>query len=96
MRITYRLIKRCSFVHSAIYLCLLIAWEIPGAQLAETVFGFAHVVGWFAMVALSFAGLHRRVLPFWLGFLVAVGGAVGPFIGSGAFVLRDRRGASPL
>ena len=93
MKLTYRFIKWCSFAHSAIYACLLIAWAIPGAQTAETVFGFAHGVGWFFMVGLSFAGLRARVLPFWLAFLVAVGGAVGPFIGSAAFIVRDRRNA---
>jgi hypothetical protein len=92
VRLTYGFIKGCSFAHSAIYACLLVAWAIPGAQLAETVFGFAHGIGWFFMVGLSFAGLHARVLPFWLAFLVAVGGAVGPFIGSAAFIWRDRSG----
>ena len=91
MKPTYRFVKRCSFAHSGIYACLLAAWAIPGAQLGETIFGFGHGLGWFAMVALSFAGVARRVLPFWLGFLVAVGGAVGPFIGSAAFIVRDRR-----
>ena len=95
MKLSYTFIKWCSFAHSAIYACLLVAWAIPGAQLGETIFGFGHGLGWFAMVALSFAGVYRRVLPFWLGFLVAVGGAVGPFIGSAAFVIRDRRGLQP-
>ena len=91
MKPTYRFVKRCSFAHSGIYACLLAAWAIPGAQLAETVFGFAHGVGWFAMVGLSFAGLRARVLPFWLAALVAVGGAVGPFVGSAALIARDRQ-----
>ena len=95
MKLTYGFIKWCSFAHSAIYACLLVAWAIPGAQTAETIFGLGHGLGWFAMVALSFAGVYQRVLPFWLGFLVAVGGAVGPFIGSAAFIIRDRRGPQP-
>jgi hypothetical protein len=95
VRLSYGFVKGCSFAHSAVYAGLLVAWAIPGAQLFETVFGFSHGIGWFAMVGLSIAGLKLRVLPFWLAFLVAVGGAVGPFIGSGAFIWRDRRGGRP-
>jgi hypothetical protein len=91
---SYTFVKRCSFAHSAIYAALLVAWAIPGAQTAEMIFGFGHGIGWFFMVGLSFWALARRVIPFSLAVLISVGGAIGPFIGSAAFVWRDRTGAA--
>ena len=91
---SYRFVKACSFTHSAIYAVLLTVWAIPGAHGLEVVFRFAHGIGWFFMVGLSFWALARRVIPFSLAVLIAVGGAVGPFIGSAAFVWRDRAGAA--
>jgi hypothetical protein len=91
--ITYGHIKRASFCHSAAYLSLLAAWAYPGDNWTETLFGYAHGLGWFAMIALSLIGLRKRILPFGLAALVSIGGAVGPFLGSLAFVIRDRRRA---
>jgi hypothetical protein len=91
--LTYGRIKALSFTHSAIYLGLLTAWAIPGAQTAEFVLGMAHGLGWFVMCGLSIAGVRRRIIPFWLGVAVAVVGAVGPFVGSAGFVYNDRRAA---
>lgn len=89
--LTYRRIELCSFVHSAIYLGLLLAWAIPGLAGPTFVLGMAHGLGWFVMVALSLVAVRRRVIPFWLGVTVAVVGAIGPFAGSIGFVLHDRR-----
>lgn len=89
--ITRKLIKRCSFTHSAIYLCLLVAWIIPGLHGAEMVLGWGHGVGWFVMCGLAVAGLRGRLIDVRLAVAIAVLGAVGPFIGSAEFLRQDAR-----
>ena len=84
-------LKYLSFTHSAIYGGLLIAWAVPGAAPAETVFGWAHGIGWICISLLCVAAVRRRVIPLWLGVTVAVIGGVGPFAGSVGFVIEDRR-----
>ena len=82
-------IKRASFAHSAVYAALLASWAAAW-QPGETVFGWAHGLGWFAMIGLALWGLRRRVIPLHLAVCIAVIGAVGPFVGSLAFVLERR------
>jgi hypothetical protein len=89
--LTRTLIKRCSFTHSAIYLCLLVAWIIPGLHGPEMVLGWGHGLGWFVMCFLAVAGLRGRLIDVRLAVAIAVLGAVGPFIGSGEFVRQDAR-----
>ncbi|MEA2269586.1 MAG: hypothetical protein QOC64_2196 [Solirubrobacteraceae bacterium] len=86
-------LKWLSFAHSAVYLVLLVVWLVPGLPGLEFVFGLSHGLGWIAMCFLSLAAVHARVIPFRLGFAVAVIGAVGPFVGSWEFVREQRRQA---
>ena len=88
---TFDQLKLLSFTHSAIYLALLVVWLVPGMEGAEYVFGWAHGLGWIAMSLLCVDAVRRRVIPLWLGVMVAVIGGVGPFAGSIGFVLEDRR-----
>jgi hypothetical protein len=88
--ITFDRIKWASFAHSTVYACLLVCWAVPGWHTGEMVFGFAHGIGWFVMCALCLTGLHRRAIPLYVAVCVAVIGAVGPFVGSIAF-LREQR-----
>lgn len=88
--ITFERLKWASFAHSTAYLCLLVAWLVPGLATAELVFGWAHGVGWIAMCLLSIAAVHLRVIPLWLAVCVSVVGAVGPFVGSYGFVREGR------
>ncbi len=88
---TFGRLKVLSFTHSAIYLTLLTVWLVPGLHRAELVFGWAHGVGWIVMSLLSIDAVRRRVIPLWLGVTVAVIGGVGPFAGSGGFLLEQRR-----
>jgi hypothetical protein len=88
--LTFTHVKWASFGHSAVYICLLVCWAVPGWHRGEMVFGFAHGIGWFVMCALCLLALHRRVIPLYVATCVAVIGAIGPFIGSAAF-LREQR-----
>ena len=82
MSLSLPTLKRLSFLHSGIYLCLLAAWLVPGLAAAETVFGFGHGVGWIVMVLLILAALRAGVVSMRSAVAVSVLGAVGPFFGS--------------
>jgi hypothetical protein len=43
------------------------------------------------MSVLCLAAVRRRLIPLWLGVMVAVVGGVGPFAGSVGFLLHERR-----
>ena len=91
---TFDHLKLLSFTHSAIYLCLLCAWIVPGLHEAELVFGWGHGVGWIVMSLLCIDAVRRRVIPLWLGVMVAVVGGVGPFAGTAGFLVEQRRRTS--
>ena len=89
--ITFTRLKWASFAHSAVYACLLLCWAVPGWHGGEMVFGFAHGIGWMVMCVLCLVALRRRVIPMRLAVCVAVIGAVGPFVGSAAFLKESTR-----
>ena len=89
--LSFTTLKRLSFTHSTIYLCLLAVWLIPGLASAEMVFGFAHGVGWICMVLLILLALRARVVPMRTAFAVTVLGGIAPFFGSWEFVQESRR-----
>ena len=91
---TFEQLKYLSFAMSAIYLTLLTVWLVPGLAGAETVFGWAHGLGWIAMSLLCIDAVRRRVIPLWLGVTVAVIGGIGPFAGSIGFIYAERRRSS--
>lgn len=86
----FTFLKRASFAHSLAYAALLASWA-AGWQPGQTVFGYAHGLGWFAMCGLAISGLRRRVIPLYVAVCVAVIGAVGPFVGTASFVWEERR-----
>ena len=88
---TFEQLKYLSFAHSAAYLTLLVVWLVPGLEGAETVFGWAHGLGWIAMSLLCVDAVRRRVIPLWLGVMVAVVGGIGPFAGTIGFIWEERR-----
>ena len=92
---TFRQLKLLSFAHSAIYLTLLTVWLVPGMTTAETIFGWSHGIGWIVMSLLCIDAVRRRVIPLWLGVMVAVVGGIGPFAGSAGFVIEERRRRAP-
>ena len=88
---TFTQLKWLSFLHSAIYLTLLVVWLVPGMKTAEMIFGWAHGIGWIVMSLLCIDAVRRRVIPLWLGVTVAIVGGIGPFAGSAGFVVEERR-----
>ena len=92
---SFRTLKYLSFVHSAIYTCLLIAWIVPGLKQEEWVLGWCHGIGWIVMSLLCLDAVRRRTIPLWLGVMVAVVGGVGPFAGSLGFLYAERRANVP-
>jgi hypothetical protein len=79
-----------SYTHSLVYLVLLWA-AVTDREGIVSVLGWVHGVGWIVMSLLCLEAVRRRVIPLWLGVMVAVVGGVGPFAGSLGFYLEDRR-----
>ncbi len=84
----FRALKYASFTHSAIYAALLAAALTGGETL---VLGWTHGLGWIAMSVACLIAVRARVLPLRVAVAVVVLGGVGPFVGSVAFVLEERR-----
>jgi hypothetical protein len=91
--ITFNRLKYLSFLHSAVYLALLYVWLSGGPEGLKEVLGWCHGIGWIVMSLLSIAAVRMRVIPLWLGVMVAVIGGIGPFAGSIGFIVCERRGA---
>ena len=91
--ITFNRLKYLSFFLSAVYLGLLTLWLSGGPEGVKEVFGWCHGIGWIVMSLLSIAAVRLRVIPLWLGVMVAVVGGVGPFAGSIGFIVCERRAA---
>ena len=79
-----------SYTHSVVYSVLLWA-AITGQESIVAVLGWVHGVGWIVMSLLCLAAVRRRVIPPWLGVMVAIVGGVGPFAGSVGFYVEERR-----
>ncbi len=90
--ITFRRLEVASFTHSAVYLGLLLCAFVAGKPQPETfILGLAHGVIWIAMSLVCIAAARMRIIPFWVAVTVAVLGGLGPFAGSIAFVVAERR-----
>ena len=86
-------LRYCSYTHSLVYTVLLWA-AITGREGIVSVLGWVHGIGWILMSLLCLAAVRRRVIPSWLGVMVAVVGGVGPFAGSIGFLYEERRASS--
>ena len=84
----FRALKYGSFAHSIVYLALLFASFTDRETLA---LGWGHGVGWIVMSIACLAAVPRRIVPLKVAVAVVVLGGVGPFFGSIAFVLEERR-----
>lgn len=92
---TEAVLRRLSYLHSAVYAVLLYVAFVDRRDDLVTVFGWVHGVGWIAMALLCLAAVRRRIIPLWLGVMVAVVGGVGPFFGSIGFYVNRSRSAAP-
>ncbi len=84
-------LKRLSFAHSTVYICLLVVWLVPGLAVATSIFGFIHGIGWILMVLLILLALRARVVSLRTATAVAVLGGIAPFFGSYEFFRTGRR-----
>jgi hypothetical protein len=84
-------LRHLSYFHSLVYAVLLYVAFVDRHDDLVTVFGWAHGILWIVMSLLCLAAVRRRLLPLWLGVMVAVVGGVGPFAGSVGFALHARR-----
>ena len=90
--VTFRRLEIVSFTHSAIYLSLLVCAFALGNPEPETfILGMAHGLLWIGMSLVCIAAARARIIPFWLAVTVAVLGGLGPFCGSGGFIVADHR-----
>jgi hypothetical protein len=84
-------LKKLSFAHSTVYICLLVVWLVPGLAIATSIFGFVHGIGWILMVLLILLALRARVVTLRTATAVAVLGGIAPFFGSYEFFRIGRR-----
>jgi hypothetical protein len=90
--ITFRRLEAASFTHSAVYLALLVCAFVAGNPQPETfILGLSHGLMWIAMSLVCIVAARMRIIPFWLAVTVAIVGGLGPFAGSIAFVVVERR-----
>ena len=85
------LLRRLSYTHSAVYAALLYVAFVDRRDDLVTVLGWAHGLLWIAMSLLCLEAVRRRIIPLWLGVMVAVVGGLGPFAGSIGFIVQERR-----
>ena len=90
--VTFRRLEGTSFVHSIVYLALLVcAFVISNPEPETFVLGLAHGLLWIGMSLVCIAAARAHIIPFWLAVTVAVLGGLGPFAGTVGFVIADRR-----
>jgi hypothetical protein len=92
--VTFGRLEVASFIHSAIYLSLLIcAFALGKPEPATFILGLAHGLIWIAMSLICIVAARARIIPFWLALVVAVIGGIGPFAGTVGFVVENHRRA---
>jgi hypothetical protein len=86
----FRALKYASFTHSAIYCALIFCALTDRETLA---LGWLHGWGWILMSLACLVAVRARVIPLRVALAVVILGGIGPFFGSIAFVLEERRRA---
>jgi len=90
--VTFKRLECVSFIHSCIYLALLLcAFVLHNPEPVTFVLGLSHGLLWICMSMICIAATRWRVIPFWLAVCVAVLGGLGPFCGTLGFVYELRR-----
>ncbi len=92
---TFLRLKWTSFIHSCVYLALLVCAFLAGnPQPATFVLGLTHGILWILMSLACIAAARARIVSLRLAVAVAVLGGIGPFFGSIEFVREQRRRGS--
>ena len=90
--ISFERLEAVSFLHSLVYLALLIvAFGLRNPQPYTFILGLSHGLLWIGMSLVCLAAVRLRVLPLRIAVAVAVLGGIGPFFGSAEFVREQRR-----
>ena len=90
--LSFRRLELASFTHSTIYGALLVcAFALRNPEPATFILGLSHGLIWIGMSLICILAARVRVIPFWVAATVVVLGGLGPFAGSIAFVLAQRR-----
>jgi pilus assembly protein TadC len=93
--LTFGRLKVASFIHSCVYLALLIcAFALGGPQPFTFILGLSHGLIWIAMSLACLTAARLRIVSLRLAVAVAVLGGIGPFFGSYEFIRETRRGAA--
>jgi hypothetical protein len=85
----YPWVRRASWLEAAVFAALVLFWLLPGFAAATTVFGWAHGIGYLALLALIFVAVLRHEAPFWL--LAATFTPLGPLGSVAGIAWLDRR-----
>ena len=76
---TFRRLEVVSFLHSGVYLCLLVcAFILSNPEPATFILGLAHGLLWIGMSIVCIVAARIGVIPFWLAVTVAILGGLGP------------------
>jgi hypothetical protein len=87
-------LKYASFVHSAVYLALLVtAFALHKPEPETFILGLSHGLLWIGMSLVCLAAVRLRIIPLRVAVAVAVLGGIGPFFGSAEFIREQRRRA---
>jgi type IV secretory pathway VirB6-like protein len=92
--ITFTRLERASFIHSLVYLALLlVAFGLHNPQPATFILGLSHGLLWIGMSLVCLTAARMRIVPLRVAVAVAVLGGIGPFFGSAEFIRESRRRA---
>jgi pilus assembly protein TadC len=90
--LTFTRLKWTSFVHSCVYLALLVcAFAAGSPQPLTFVLGLAHGLLWILMSIACLTAARLRIVSLRLAVAVAVLGGIGPFFGSYEFIREQRQ-----
>jgi hypothetical protein len=93
--LTFTRLKWTSFIHSCVYIALLISAFVIGKPEPVTfVLGLSHGLLWIFMSLACIAAARLHVVSLKLAVAVAVLGGIGPFFGSYQFAQEQRERAS--
>jgi hypothetical protein len=93
--LTFTRLKWTSFVHSCVYVALLIcAFAAGSPQPLTFVLGLAHGLLWIFMSLACLTAARLRIVSLPLAVAVAVLGGIGPFFGSFEFIREQRQRAA--